>query len=70
MLRAAVSGLRAHYESEGNQIQECVEKVLENKTRLRKNYGRPSQDSDRLYLSSIIHPEGNEEDCTRACTIN
>jgi nucleoside phosphorylase len=70
MLRTAVSGLRAQYESEGNQIQECIKKVLENKTRLQKKYGRPSQDSDRLYLSSTVHPAGNEEDCTRACIID
>ena len=70
VLRTAVSGLRAQYESEGNQIQECVQKVLEDKTRLQKKYGRPSEDSDRLYLSSVVHPAGNEEDCTEACDID
>jgi nucleoside phosphorylase len=70
MLRTAVSGLSAQYESEGNQIQECVQKVLQDKTRLQKKYGRPSEDSDRLYLSSIVHPAGNEEDCTEACAID
>ena len=69
MLRTAVSGLRAKYEAEGNQIQECVDIVLEYKTRLQRNYGRPDQSSDRLYLSNVVHPAGNEDGCTETCDI-
>jgi nucleoside phosphorylase len=37
---------------------------------LQKNYGRPNQESDRLYLSSVVHPADNEEDCTETCAID
>ncbi|KAL7917033.1 hypothetical protein ACQKWADRAFT_317617, partial [Trichoderma austrokoningii] len=49
LLRTAVSGLMAEYESEGNQIQEAVDSALAKRPRLRKKYKRPEVSSDRLY---------------------
>jgi hypothetical protein len=70
VLRTAVSGLQAQYESEGSQIKESIDKLLENKPKLQRKYGRPSQDSNSLYLSSIIHTPGDEGNCTSTCGVS
>ncbi|EWZ97076.1 hypothetical protein FOWG_04277 [Fusarium oxysporum f. sp. lycopersici MN25] len=57
ILRAAVNGLMAQYERKGNQIRENVDKVLQENRRLRKRYCRPHISSDRLYLSTVVHPD-------------
>ncbi|KAJ5151478.1 uncharacterized protein N7482_010730 [Penicillium canariense] len=67
VLRAAVSGLMAQYESEGHQLEDAVSKVLERKPRLRKKYQRPDPASDRLYYSEIVHPGEGESPCTSHC---
>src|SRR5271167_77923 len=41
VLRAAVNGLRAQYESEGHQLEEAINGILEKKPRLWKKYKRP-----------------------------
>ncbi|KAJ5272591.1 hypothetical protein N7478_007716 [Penicillium angulare] len=68
LLRSAVAGLRARYESDGHQLEDAVNKALERKPRLRKKYGRPEARSDRLYISDILHKEG-EEQCS-SCSDN
>lgn len=67
ILRTAVSGLRAQYESDGHQIEDAVNRILERKPRLRRNYGRPDLSSDRLYKSEIVHPSGSESPCDIVC---
>lgn len=66
-LRTVLSGLRSQYESEGHQLEEAVNSVLEKKPRLRKKYRRPDPDSDRLYRSEFTHPLDNEASCDIAC---
>jgi nucleoside phosphorylase len=66
VLRAAVNGLKAHYESEGHQLEEAINYILEKKPRLRKKYKRPDPNSDRLYQSGITHPNG-ELNCVAVC---
>lgn len=58
VLRAAVNGLRARYVSEGHQIEQAINEVLNKKPRLRKRFMRPNQETDRLYKSHIVHPKG------------
>ncbi|KAJ6133754.1 hypothetical protein N7523_000076 [Penicillium sp. IBT 18751x] len=67
ILRAAVSGLEALYESEGHQLDDTVDKVLEKKPRLRNKYQRPDLASDRLYRSHIIHSADSESPCALSC---
>ncbi|KAJ5267146.1 hypothetical protein N7478_009954 [Penicillium angulare] len=55
ILRAAVSGLQAQYESDGHQLEKAVNEVLEKKPRLWRKYKRPDPESDRLYKSHIVH---------------
>ncbi|KAL7931924.1 ankyrin repeat-containing domain protein [Trichoderma chlorosporum] len=67
LLRSAVGGLKARYESDGHQFQETIDGILKKKPRLRKNYQRPDSKSDRLYLSNAIHSSTSEERCAAAC---
>lgn len=57
MLLNAVAGLRADYHraSGGHRLEEAVEKTLESRPHLRKNYQRPGPEADRLFKSSVIH---------------
>ncbi|KAL4895756.1 hypothetical protein BDV59DRAFT_191665 [Aspergillus ambiguus] len=67
ILRAAVNGLQAQYEMEGNQLEESIRHALEKKPRLRQNYKRPDQESDRLYQSQVVHPAEGGSDCATHC---
>ncbi|KAJ4855513.1 ankyrin repeats (3 copies) domain-containing protein [Trichoderma breve] len=67
LLRTAVGGLMAQYESDGNQIREAVKSAIAKKPRLRRKYMRPEVTTDRLYCSQIIHPLNNEADCGIIC---
>ncbi|KAF2175873.1 hypothetical protein K469DRAFT_52350 [Zopfia rhizophila CBS 207.26] len=67
VLRAAVNGLMARYESEGHQLEKAINCILEKKPRLRKKYKRPDPSSDRLYQSSITHPSNKEGSCAAVC---
>ncbi|KGO76098.1 hypothetical protein PITC_006410 [Penicillium italicum] len=65
-LRAAVSDLKSHYESEGHLFEEKINDILKKKPRLRKGYKRPSPESDRLYQSTFTH-KVDEESCAANC---
>lgn len=69
VLRAAVSGLLAKYELDGNQLAEMVTGVLEKRPRLQKKYKRPDPKTDRLYWSHIIHCPDPDigSDCAQVC---
>ena len=66
VLRTAASGLKAQYKSEGHQLEEAINSILEKKSRLRKNYKRPDPSSDRLYQTGVVHPI-DEASCAAAC---
>jgi nucleoside phosphorylase len=67
ILRAAVNGLQAQYESDGHQLEGAISNVFMKKPRLRKKYKRPDQASDRLYRSQIVHPPDSESSCATGC---
>jgi nucleoside phosphorylase len=67
-LRTAVSGLKSQYESDGHQIKANIDNVLARKRRLKKSYGRPNPESDRLYMSSVVHPKGNKGARSTVCS--
>ncbi|KAH0536092.1 hypothetical protein FGG08_006997, partial [Glutinoglossum americanum] len=67
VLRAAVNGLKAQYESEGHQLETAINAVLNKKPRLQKKYKRPDSSSDRLYQSGVTHPPNDQVDCATAC---
>ncbi|KAH8722848.1 nucleoside phosphorylase domain-containing protein [Phaeosphaeriaceae sp. PMI808] len=70
VLRTAVSGLKAQYESDGHRLEETINGILKKKVRLRKKYQRPDRDSDMLYQSRVIHPADDESACAIACGDN
>ena len=67
ILRAAVSGLKVQYESEGHRLEEAISSIFEKKPRLCKKYKRPDPSSDRLYKSGIVHPLNDEASCAAVC---
>ncbi|KAF2678991.1 purine and uridine phosphorylase [Lentithecium fluviatile CBS 122367] len=67
VLRMAVIGLQAQYETEGHQLEKVINSILDKKPRLRKKYSRPDPSSDRLYQSTFIHPN-KEPDCATVCS--
>jgi nucleoside phosphorylase len=67
LLRAAVTNIRAQYESEGHQLDKTIEEIIEKNPRLRKKYKRPPQSSDRLYLPAVTHPPDDETSCAVVC---
>ncbi|KAJ5721499.1 uncharacterized protein N7483_009433 [Penicillium malachiteum] len=66
-LRTALNALKSDYESEGHQIEEFINSILEKKPRLQKRYRRPPPTSDRLYQSDFTHPLDNEASCVVVC---
>jgi nucleoside phosphorylase len=68
VLRAAVSGLKSTYEIDGHQFDKTIDRILTDKPRLRKKYGRPSSSSDKLYQSAVTHPYGDEGACAEVCS--
>lgn len=67
LLRAAVNGLKAQYESDEHELEETISAILERKQRLRKKYGRPDQAADRLFKATAIHSSESNEDCANTC---
>jgi len=70
VLRTAVNGLKAKYETEGHQLEEAINGILETKPKLRKKYKRPDPDSDRLYQSHVLHLPNDESNCAINCGDN
>ena len=68
LLLTALSIMGALHERKGHQIVQCVNRMIERNSRLRKKYRRPEPGTDRLYKSSFIHPN-SEHDCEEACGI-
>lgn len=63
LLRTAVSGLEAQYESDGHCFEEAIDSILVLKPRLKKKYKRPDPNTDKLYLSEVTHPVITEAKC-------
>jgi nucleoside phosphorylase len=68
ILRTAVSGLKALYERKGHQLEGSIDTILEKNKRMRRKYGRPDPDTDRLYQSHVLHPPHDETDCPGSCS--
>jgi len=67
ILRTAMNGLLARYESDGHQLDKAINKILENKPRLRAQYQRPDPSHDRLYQSEFTHPMNDARSCALVC---
>src|SRR5437667_9730144 len=49
VLLAAVNGPNAQHKMEGHQLEEAISTILEKKPRLRQEYKRPDQSTNRLH---------------------
>jgi nucleoside phosphorylase len=67
VLRTAVTGLRARHEIDGHTLEEEIEHILGNMSKPRKKYQRPPADTDQLYKSDVVHPEGDQSTCNSVC---
>ncbi|KAH7025222.1 ankyrin repeat-containing domain protein [Microdochium trichocladiopsis] len=69
LLRTAVSALRSQHEMEGSQLDDKVQAALQRWPRIKKKYSRPAADSDRLYLSDVLHRNSDtaSDDCGKTC---
>ncbi|KAL5312911.1 hypothetical protein ACEPPN_019337 [Leptodophora sp. 'Broadleaf-Isolate-01'] len=70
ILRTAMSGLKAQYESEGHQLEAAIDNLLQKKSRLRRKYKRPDLSNDILYQSEIVHPANDATSCATICGNN
>lgn len=68
LVRTAVSGLKSKFESDGVQIGESINALLERKPKLRKRYSRPAPESDRLYRPTVLHPHDPDGNCIDLCS--
>ncbi|KAI9765690.1 MAG: hypothetical protein M1840_007248 [Geoglossum simile] len=53
VLRTAVNGLMAQYESDGHCLGGAINNILKKKPRLRKKYKRPEPSTDQLYKAEV-----------------
>ncbi|PMB65573.1 hypothetical protein BM221_008934 [Beauveria bassiana] len=67
LLRAALTDIQTEYEMEGHQLHEAIDTALSQWPRLRKNYQRPDNSSDRLFKSELVHRETDSADCAIDC---
>jgi nucleoside phosphorylase len=67
VVRSAVSGLESKYNRYGHQIEANIRALLDTWPRLRPDFSRPSQESDRLYKPGIVHPQSSEAACEVVC---
>ncbi|UKZ73631.1 hypothetical protein TrVFT333_001279 [Trichoderma virens FT-333] len=66
VLRTAIAGLRAQYDTDGHQLEEMINDILAKKRRLQRNYKKPEPSSDKLFRSEIVHP-ADEKSCGAFC---
>ena len=62
----AVGVLGAEFEAEENGLDKDVRICLDKNKKIQKKYQRPDQTTDRLYRSSYIHKNDNEN-CSKSC---
>ncbi|KAL6837604.1 hypothetical protein V8C40DRAFT_230380 [Trichoderma camerunense] len=64
VLRTAISSLRTQHKRKGHQLEEEIDNVLKKNKRLRREFGRPQADNDRLFRPDVVHNPG---DCALTC---
>ena len=67
VLRTAVNGLKAKYETNEHRLEEAINSILEKNQRLRQKYKRPDPISDKLYQTRVTHPPDSEANCMAVC---
>ncbi|KAI4735017.1 hypothetical protein E4T50_14452 [Aureobasidium sp. EXF-12298] len=64
----AISKLKSNYDIEGHKIYEAIKGILEEKSRLKRQFSRPPSDADVLYSSHVAHPvDAISSSCKEVC---
>ena len=63
----AIAVLEAQYESDGHNLEQAINSILEKHKRLRRKYQRPDTSTDRLYKSSYTHKGSDQDSCITIC---
>ncbi|KAG8352811.1 hypothetical protein FVEN_g9195 [Fusarium venenatum] len=66
LLLAAVGALETRYMADNNELDFKVEKVLEKKPKLRRNFSQPPASNDRLHRPDFVH-RNSLQTCSNAC---
>jgi hypothetical protein len=66
-VQTAINGLKADHNLEEHGIEDAVEKILDRYPRLRKEYQRPDDRSDRLHRPDYCHAGDRRDDCSEVC---
>lgn len=69
VVRNAVNALATKYESQGHQIVQSIGSILDKNPRLKRKYGLPPKESDRLYEPSFVHADENQS-CVTCCGLD
>ncbi|KAL6901316.1 hypothetical protein GGI43DRAFT_422769 [Trichoderma evansii] len=64
ILRSTAETLLTNHTRRGHQFKEDIDGILEKNKRLINKFGRPEASSDMLFLSTIVHKEG---ECAAEC---
>ncbi|UKZ46088.1 hypothetical protein TrVGV298_000286 [Trichoderma virens] len=67
VLRAAVTGLKAHYKRKGHTFKEEINNIIQKMPRLQRKYSQPDPSSDRLYQPEVVHPVDDDSSCVVSC---
>lgn len=66
VLLNAVNKLKTKYDRQGHQLNQLLGQIIDQYAPRLDKYKRPSEDTDILYQSTFIHPEGAEH-CENIC---
>ncbi|KAK2811246.1 hypothetical protein FQN50_002343 [Emmonsiellopsis sp. PD_5] len=64
VLRSAVAGIRAQYKRKGHQLQPTIDAILSRNSKLRDEFKRPDQSTDRLFVATVTNDPSRAVDET------
>lgn len=57
LLRSAVTGIQAQHKRKGHRLQQAIDAVLDKNPRLRGEFQRPAQNTDKLFKPEVVYGE-------------
>ncbi|KAK7404063.1 hypothetical protein QQX98_010149 [Neonectria punicea] len=66
-LRTALAGIKAQYEKRGHHLEKDINANFKEYPKLRRKYGRPHSDTDRLFKAELTH---DSRGCAAVCAID
>ncbi|KAM3517219.1 hypothetical protein NHJ13051_009173 [Beauveria bassiana] len=69
VLREAVSAIKVAHEMYGHNIPNMITTALDKVPRIKAKFSSPGPDSDKLYLSTVVHPFNDNSRCDISCGV-